>query len=558
MRVADYITEFLFKNGIKTSFMLSGTGSVFLDDAFANFKGMSYVSARHESAAVMMAVGYYKLSQKPGVALVTTGPGGANAVGGVVEAWVDSVPTIIISGQVDSKFLDQDLRYFGVQGLNILPIIKPITKFAKTITDPYSIQYYLNKALYLALEGRPGPVWLDIPFDIQSAKITDKKKMRVFNRPAEVREPIENVNSQANLIIEKILKAEKPLFILGQGVQQAGAVKDFKKIIEFFDLPFLTSRIAIDVFKSTYKNNLGLAGIKGTRYSKKIMDESDLVLSLGCSMNSALTSESETSESNMFFPNAEVIMVNNDENEFEKPGLRVDKKINIDVKVVLKEMVEKIQSIEAKEYSSWLKYCLLLKKEYPIVDSSLERNPINSYFLVSRLAALSRENQHFVSDAGSSYYVSGQALNYKFNQRDITSGAFATMGVAIPMAIGAACYDKNAQIIVVTGDGSLELNIQELKTVSQNNLNIKIFVINNGGYASIRESQDVYSDGRYTEVEDILDFSKVADAFEMKYEIIDDYNHLDKQIINITNNSDPTLIEVVCERDQKIFSPEKL
>ena len=166
--------------------------------------------------------------------------------------------------------------------------------------------------------------------------------------------------------------------------------------------------------------------------------------------------------------------------------------------------------------------------------------------------------EHFVSDAGSSYYVSGQALNYKFNQRDITSGAFATMGVAIPMAIGAACYDKNAQIIVVTGDGSLELNIQELKTVSQNNLNIKIFVINNGGYASIRESQDAYSDGRYTEVEDILDFSKVADAFEMKYEIIDDYNNLDKQIINITNNSDPTLIEVVCERDQKIFSPEKL
>ena len=256
-------------------------------------------------------------------------------------------------------------------------------------------------------------------------------------------------------------------------------------------------------------------------------------------------------------------MVNNDENEFEKPGLRVDKKINIDVKVVLKEMVEKIQSIEAKEYSSWLKYCLLLKKEYPIVDSGLERNPINSYFLVSRLAALSRENQHFVSDAGSSYYVSGQALNYKFNQRDITSGAFATMGVAIPMAIGAACYDKNAQIIVVTGDGSLELNIQELKTVSQNNLNIKIFVINNGGYASIRESQDAYSDGRYTEVEDILDFSKVADAFEMKYEIIDDYNNLDKQIINITPAnekaiiSESALLERISTLEEELSKPVK-
>jgi len=558
MRVADYITEFLFKNGIKTSFMLSGTGSVFLDDAFANYKGMNYISARHESAAVMMAVGYYKLSQKPGVALVTTGPGGANAVGGVVEAWVDSVPTIIISGQVDSKFLDEDLRYFGVQGLNILPIIEPITKFSKSITDPYSIKYYLDKALYYALEGRPGPVWLDIPFDIQSAIITDDNKMRVFNKPKEIEPSLEDVYLKADLIIKKIIKAKKPLFILGQGVEQAGAVKDFQEIIEFFDIPFLTSRIAIDVFKGSFKNNLGLAGMKGSRYSKKIMDESDLVLSLGCSMNSALTSESETSESDMFFPNAELIMINNDESEFEKPGLRVDTKIHLDVKFVMRAIINKIKDFEVSQHTSWLNYCLLLKKEYPIVDINLERNPINSYFLVSRLSALSKKNQHFVSDAGSSYYVSGQALDYKFNQRDITSGAFATMGVAIPMAIGAACCDGAAQIIVITGDGSIELNIQELKTVSQNNLNIKIFVINNGGYASIRASQDEYSDGRYTEAEDILNFSKVADAFEMDYEIIDDFNNIDNQITKINSNNNPTLVEVVCERDQKIFGPEKL
>tara|TARA_B110000008_G_scaffold276542_1_gene316013 strand:- start:6414 stop:8090 length:1677 start_codon:yes stop_codon:yes gene_type:complete len=558
MRVADYITDFLYANGIKTSFMLSGTGSVFLDDAFANNKGMSYISARHESAAVMMAVGYYKLSQKPGVALVTTGPGSANAVGGVVEAWVDSVPTIIISGQVESKFLNKDIRYFGVQGLNILPIIKPITKFSKTITDPYSIQYYLDKALYFALEGRPGPVWLDIPFDIQSAEITDHKSMRVYSAPQKQKNSLKEVNSKGDLILEKILKSEKPLFILGQGVEQAGAVEDFKKLIELFDVPFITSRLAIDIFKKSFINNLGLVGIKGSRYSKKIMDESDLVISLGCSMNSALTSESETSESDMFFPNAELIMVNHDSSEFEKPGLRVDEKIHMDVKDILKYAVDRIKDIDTIQFTSWLNYCLSLKKEYPIISSELEGNPINSYFLVSRIAALSNKNQHFVSDAGSSYYVSGQALEYKFNQRDITSGAFATMGVAIPMAIGAACYDKNAQIIVITGDGSLELNIQELKTVSQNNLNIKIFVINNGGYASIRDSQDAYSEGRYTEAEDILDFSKVADAFEMNFEMIDDFNNLDSQILNITSHSNPMLVEVVCERDQKIFEPEKL
>ena len=550
MRVADYITEFLFNNGIKTSFMLSGTGSVFLDDAFANYEGMSYVSARHESAAVMMAVGYYKSSQKPGVALVTTGPGGANAVGGVVEAWVDSVPVIIISGQVESKFLNKELRYFGAQGLNILPIIEPITKFSKTITDPYSIQYYLEKALYYSLEGRPGPVWLDIPFDIQSAIISDPSKMKMFKPPQRIEASIDEATSQVDLIVEKIINAKRPLFILGQGVRQGDAIEEFKKTIELFDVPFLVSRVAIDIFKASYKNNLGLAGMKGSRYSQKIMDESDLVLSLGCSMNVAFTNESEA-----LFPNADVIMINNDQNEFNKPGLNLDMKVLLDVKLVLEEMIKKILTKKNKQFTSWTEYCLKLKKDYPIVSSNLAGNPINSYFLVSRLAALSNIKQHFVSDAGSSYYVTGQALDYEFGQKDITSGAFATMGVAIPMAIGASCYDKDAQIIVVTGDGSLELNIQELKTVSQNSLNIKIFVINNGGYASIRESQDEYSEGRYTEDEDILDFSKIANAFEMNYEIIDDYISIDEQINKITSNSNPTLIEVVCERDQKIFGP---
>ena len=551
MRVADYITEFLFNNGIKTSFMLSGTGSVFLDDAFANYEGMSYVSARHESAAVMMAVGYYKSSQKPGVALVTTGPGGANAVGGVVEAWVDSVPVIIISGQVESKFLNKELRYFGAQGLNILPIIEPITKFSKTITDPYSIQYYLEKALYCSLEGRPGPVWLDIPFDIQSAIISDPSKMRMFKPPQRIEASIDEATAQVDLILEKIINAKRPLFILGQGVRQGDAIEEFKKTIELLDVPFLVSRVAIDIFKASYKNNLGLAGMKGSRYSQKIMDESDLVISLGCSMNVAFTNESEA-----LFPNADVIMINNDQNEFNKPGLNLDMKVLLDVKLVLEEVIKKILTKKNKQFTSWTEYCLKLKKDYPIVSSNLAGNPINSYFLVSRLAALSNIKQHFVSDAGSSYYVTGQALDYEFGQKDITSGAFATMGVAIPMAIGASCYDKDAQIIVVTGDGSLELNIQELKTVSQNSLNIKIFVINNGGYASIRESQDEYSEGRYTEDEDILDFSKIANAFEMNYEIIDDYISIDEQINKITSNSNPTLIEVVCERDQKIFGPE--
>ena len=219
-------------------------------------------------------------------------------------------------------------------------------------------------------------------------------------------------------------------------------------------------------------------------------------------------------------------------------------------------MLKRVNKTKIKQFTSWVDYCLTLKKDYPIVGAHLKRSPINSYYLVNRLDALSNKKQHFVSDAGSSYYVTGQALDYNFGQRDITSGAFATMGVAIPMAIGSSCFDKDAQIIVVTGDGSLELNIQELKTVSQNELNIKIFVINNGGYASIRESQDEYSDSRYTEADDILDFSKVAQAFEMDYEIIEDYKTLDEKIKLVTSNDKPTLIEVVCERNQTIFGPE--
>ncbi len=244
------------------------------------------------------------------------------------------------------KFLNKELRYYGAQGLNILPIVEPITKFSKTITDPYSIQYYLEKALYYSLEGRPGPVWLDIPFDVQSAIIADPSKMRMFKPPPRIDASIDETTSQVDLIMKKITNAKNPLFIAGQGVRQGDAIEEFKKIIELFDAPFLVSRVAIDIFKASYRNNLGLAGMKGSRYSQKIMDESDLILSMGCSMNVAFTNESE-----MLFPNAEVIMVNNDKNEFDKPGLNLDMKVLLDVKSVLQKMLKKAHINKNKQFT---------------------------------------------------------------------------------------------------------------------------------------------------------------------------------------------------------------
>lgn len=551
MKVAKYIAEFLFQQGVRTVFMLSGTGSIHLDDAFAYNKGLKYICARHEAAAVMMAEANAKMNENLGVVISTTGPGGTNAIGGLVEAWVDSVPILVISGQVATNLIDNTTRSFGVQGFNIIDNVKSMTKYAKLVKDPSKIRFYLEKAMHLAKSGRPGPVWLDIPLDIQVADINLEEA--IGYEPEVVDDIDENISEDVKNVLIELRKSKKPLIIVGQGVRNAGASSELIDLIDSLGVPAIASRMGQDILPYSMKNFLGLGGIKGRRYSSIIMKEADLVVSLGSSLAHPFAGD----KCRAFSDSAKIMMVNIDEIELKKNTIRVDYPIHCDVKEFLTQINKSISNndINLSSHKEWLDKCIDLKEKHPTIIPEFLQNPINSYYLMDRLEYYSEKHHVFVNDAGSANYISGQTLKFDKGQREITSGAFYSMGLAIPLAIGCSVDDDKRQVIVVTGDGSIELNIQELRTISQNNMNIKVFIINNGGYASIRNAQDDMVGGRYTDDIEILDFSKVAEAFQLPFILIEDFKTLDTVLPQVLTDEGPALIEVVCDRNQKIFSP---
>jgi len=546
MKVADFIANYLHNQGVQTIFMLSGTGSIYLDDAFSSQTGIECVCARHEAAAVLMAEASAKLSGTIGVVVSTTGPGGANAIAGVVEAWVDSVPVVVFSGQVVRNQILKNTRSFGVQGLNIIDNVKNITKYAVQINDPNSIRYHLEQAIHLALSGRQGPVWLDIPMDVQATEI-EINNLRPFIPP--VGEVSADILESVYSVINLLCQSKRPIVVIGQGIRTAGLISEFKQLEKVINAPIIASRMALDILPYTQENYFGLGGMRGRRASEWIMKECDFVLSLGSSMAHAFTG----GQFEAFSDNVKVAMVNLDESELTKLGVKLTLPIARDLRTIIPLLHEKLEIIDLPDWGNWLQQCQEKKKYLKTVLPENNANPINSYYFIERLEAHSTEKNIFINDAGSSNYICSQGLEFNKGQRELTSGAFYTMGITIPFAIGASITNKDAQILAITGDGSIEMNIQELKTISSNDVNIKLFVINNGGYASIRESQDAMCGGRYTDKQDILDFSKVAKAFDLPFHILDKAEELDEKIPIILAKNGSALIEVVCDENQEMI-----
>ena len=550
MRVADYLANSISDLGVKNVFMLSGTGSVHLDDAFAFQKDINHICARHEAAAVYMAEAAAKLTGKIGVVIATTGPGGTNAISGIVEAWVDSAPVLVISGQVNTAQISKGVRSFGVQGFNIIENVKNITKYAVQITDPYSIKFHLEKAIHEATSGRPGPVWLDIPFDIQAQKI-NQDELEGFNIDYK---PKVSIDKKINEVISLIKSSVKPLIIFGQGVRSSGAIEEFESFLENYQIPAICSRMSFDILPYENPFYFGMGGMRGHKAPSILMKEADTIVILGSSFTHAYAGDSY----DCYNQDAKLVMVNLDNSEATKPGLKIDISLNVDVKEFL-YTANILHNKNDVHYPTWLSRCRYLHENLPSVDDSMAKNPINSYYFVECLNKVSEENHIFINDAGSSNYICSQALKLKKGQRELTSGAFYSMGIALPLAIGASATELDSQVIAITGDGSIELNIQELRTLSQNNLNVKLFIINNGGYASIRKSQDeIVGGGRYTDDEEVLNFENVAKAFELDFEILDNYQSLEIDLKKILSKKGPALIEVVCDSKQEIIEPFNL
>ncbi|MBR2495418.1 thiamine pyrophosphate-binding protein [Helicobacter sp.] len=548
--VADYVADFIAKKlGIKQVFMVTGGGAMFLNDSIGRHKDIESIFTHHEQAATMAALGFAKYANTIGVVCVTTGCGGTNTLTGVLDAYQDSIPLLIISGQVKTKDTSYlcpiSLRQFGVQEANIVSIVKPITKYALTITNPTQIAYHLEKASFVSRSGRPGPVWIDIPMDIQSAMI-DESSLTHFDCKDQRCIP------RIDEILEQLARAKRPIIIAGNGIRISNSVTVFREFVQRCNVPVVTSFLGIDLLPHDEPHFIGRIGIKGDRAGNFALQNADFVLVLGCRLSVAATGF----EYGSFAREAKVVVVDIDSNEHKKNTIAIDEFIQIDLRDFFNQSKEIAPQPSCLQ---WLELCNKWKKKWtPFLPRYATEPFINKYTFIEHLCKKLHKDSVVVSDAGSAYYVASQALFLTRDNRYITSGAQADMGFSLPACIG-VCFGKYRQeVIGITGDGSLQMNIQELQTMVHYQLPIKLFVWNNNGYLSIRATQDKFFAGIHigTDVDSGISFpnlEKIAYAYGIEFFKVDSVQNLSQTLDRVFAINKPVICEIICPKNQEII-----
>lgn len=561
IKLSDYIFKFLESHDVKHVFMLSGGSAMHLDDSLGRCEKIQYIPCHHEQSCAMAAEAYAKSNGKIGVALVTSGPGSTNTITGVAGAFVDSTPCLIISGQAKIKQTVHNcsnvkLRQFGVQEINIIPIVESITKYAVTVTESRWIRYYLEKALYLAETGRPGPVWIDVPLDIQTSNIDENELFKFDKSELNENYNMNPVEEDVEFVLELIRKSSRPVVIAGHGIRLSRATEELLDFVSRFNIPVVTPFLGIDVIHNDSENYIGRIGTKGTRAGNLAMQNADLIISIG----SRLSVSTIGHEYNLFAREAIKVVIDIDPNEHKKETIKIDKFINSDAKKFINKIIELSKDERVKTFKKWLTKCNEWKKKYPVCLPEYERikEGVNYYYFVDRLTRKLNADVSIISDAGSSFYVVGQAIQIKKNQRYITSGGLATMGFNLPAAIGVSFANKNKNVVTITGEGSFQQNIQELQTIKYFSLPVKIFVVNNNGYFSIKQTQKRYFNERYVGegIESGISFpdsKKIAWAYGVKYFKIINNNELDKIIDKVMKYNGPVICEVNSLEGQDII-----
>jgi acetolactate synthase-1/2/3 large subunit len=500
MKASDYIAGFIQGLGVRHVFTVSGAGDLHLLDSIRRQEGLEYICNHHEQATAMAAYSYARITRNIGVALVTTGPGGTNAITGVCSAWVDSIPCLIISGQV--KYRDTirakqlPLRQMGVQEINIVDIVKPFTKYAEMVTLAQDLRYHLEKAIYLARSGRPGPVWLDIPMDIQSAQI-EPDKLHGFTPPPE--SPIPPVLiGQVNHLVTLLRNAKRPIILAGYGIKAAHSETDFRNLIDFLDVPVLTTWNAVDILEYNHPRYVGHPGTYGQRGANFAIQNCDLLLSIG----SRISLPQLGYEYSEFARAARKIYVDIDPAELAKFEPAPDLAICADAGRFLRLFLASMKNIAwVGDIGTWKQRCLEWRNNYPTaLPEYLEQAVgVNSFSFVDVLSDELADDELIVPGAsGTSFTCTHQAIRIKFGQTCFTSNGFAEMGFDLPGAIGACIGADSKRTILITGDGSIQMNLQELQTIIHHKLPIKIFLMNNGGYLTIRQTQNSMFKGAYS------------------------------------------------------------
>lgn len=491
IKVSDFIAKFIaeHKDTAKTVFMVSGGGNMHLIDSLGKNKNLEYVCNHHEQACAIAAEGYARVSNKIGIAYVTTGPGGTNAITGIYGAWVDSIPMMIISGQVkfQTTIVSQpelNLRQLGDQEVNIVDIVRPITKYTVMITDKNSIKFHLQKAVYEAKHGRLGPVWLDVPLDIQGAMV-DEADLIEFEIPEEPK-----FDTKIPQILDALKVAERPVIIAGNGVTLAGANEDFLKLIKILKIPVISTFARYDIVRNDHELFFGRYGTIGNRAANFVVQNSDLIISIGARLNIRAVSYNWE----FFGREAKKILVDIDQNELDKKTIAADIKIKSDAKVFISDLRSALK--DKLDFGAWLEICKNYRKNYPTIEPFRQnvKEWVDSYNFFDVLSNHKRDLV-YVFGNGTACVSSYQSLRIYENQKVVVNSGCASMGYDLPAAIGACFANGKKDTICVTGEGSLQMNIQEFQTIIHNKLPIKIFVLNNAGYISIRNTQNNFFKG---------------------------------------------------------------
>lgn len=554
MRVADYIAQFIAEHEqtAKTVFMVSGGGNMHLIDALGKNERLKYVCNHHEQACAMAAEGYARVSNMIGIAYVTTGPGGTNAITGVMGAWVDSIPMMIISGQVKfettiASQTELSLRQLGDQEINIVDIVRPITKYAVMITDKNNIRYHLEKAVYEVKHGRPGPVWLDVPLDIQGAQV-EPGVLAGFIAPTE-----SNYDLKIEEVIAALNKAKRPVIIAGNGIVLSGAVSEFRELIKKLNIPVIGTFARYDIVNDEDVLYAGRFGSVGHRAGNFAVQNSDLILAIGARLNIRAVSYNW----NCFGREAVKIVVDIDENELKKHTLKADISITADAGAFIRELL--IACNNPLDCDDWVKQCKQYRSTFPTIiperQASLEK--VDSYNFFDVLSDCAADDTIFVFGNGTACVSSYQSLRLKGSQKVVVNSGCASMGYDLPAAIGAWYAAQDKPVICVTGDGSLQMNIQELQTITHNKIPLKLFVLNNEGYSSIRNTQRGFFNGHFVgsgreSGVSCPDTLKIAEAYGFQGVRISNQDNLKEQLQSVLQCQGPIICEIMLDLEEKM------
>lgn len=491
-KVCQYIADFLASKEVKHVFTVTGGGAMHLNDAFGHHKELTCVYNHHEQASAIAAEGYTRMSGKLSVVCVTSGPGGTNAITGVLGGWLDSIPMFVVSGQVKRETTiystSLPLRQLGDQEYDIVSSVKPMTKYAAIVLDPNDIAVHLEKAYFLAMNGRPGPVWIDVPLDVQAAWI-ETDDLPHYNQREDGDKEIVNYNTLfSDQIIAKLKEAKRPVLFLGTGVRLANYRDQVLEFAEETRIPIVTAWNAHDLVWDEHELFCGRPGTVGTRGGNFVVQNADLLLVLGCRLNIRQISYNYKE----FAPKAYKIVIDIDNNELYKPTVHVDMPIWADLKDVVDDLMKKDLSVVlSDEHEKWLSWSKQVYLKYPAALPAYYENKerLNPYVFVTEFFKKLREDDEVVCGNGSACVIGFQGAVIKKHTRLFTNSGCAAMGYGFPASIGACVSRGGKRTICIDGDGSFQMNLQELQTVVYNKLNLKIIYFNNNGYHSIRQTQ---------------------------------------------------------------------